>query len=373
MSQPPGSTLLVERDQQLETLVGAAERGGGVVLVTGDAGAGKTSLLTAFRDRLDHRYRFRMGRCDPLSTPIPLAPLYEMLPTLPPAVSDELGSDGRRERVFRELFAALDSEPNVLVIDDAHWADQATVDLLRFLGRRIAATSALLVCAYRSGEVDRRHPLRVFLGELGVQAHRIEVPPLSFPAVAALTSDSGLDPHRVYSLTGGNPFLVTEMLADPAGELPASVADAVAARAATLPESAWQVLDAVALSPEGLELDLLEQLQAGAVQDADRGVAAGLLQIDGVRVRARHELVRRALEARFPPPGGWRCTAGCWSCWRRGPRAPPGWLPSPITPSRAATPVWQFGTRCRQPSGPGRWEPTGRRGLTWPTPCAFGR
>ena len=293
--------MLVERDQQLETLLSAAERGGRVVLVTGEAGAGKTSLLTAFREQLDHRHRFRMGRCDPLSTPVPFAPLYEMLPTLPAALREELGSGGQRERVFRELFGELASEPNVLVIDDAHWADQATVDLLRFLGRRISDTPALLVCSYRTGEVDRSHPLRVFLGELGVQAHRVDLPPLTFPAVAALSRRRGLDARRIYALTGGNPFLVTELLNDREGELPASIADAVAARAATLPDSAWQVLDAIALSPEGLELDLLEQLQRGAVQDTDRAVAVGLLRVDGVRVRARHELVRLALEANVPP------------------------------------------------------------------------
>lgn len=294
---------LVERDQQLTDLIEAASSPHGrVVFVAGEAGSGKTTLLRAFATRLDHRHRFRMGRCEPLSTPAPLGPLYEMLPTFPQSITDAVGGRSQHQaKLFGAVFEELASEPGVMVIDDAHFADEATIDMVRYLGRRIEDTPTVLVCAYRPGEIDRSHPLRAVVGELGDRSLKIELGPLSIAGVRALAAGTDLDPIEVYRATGGNALFVTQMLAHPETDLPATIADAVIARAQSLPPTAWDVLDTVALAPDGLSLDVVEAFETGPGDDLDRAVAVGLLEVEDGRVRCRHDLIRKALESHVPP------------------------------------------------------------------------
>jgi DNA-binding CsgD family transcriptional regulator len=301
--QRPAGPLLVERDEEiaiLESLLEATARGGQVAVVTGDAGTGKTSLLDVLRDRARGTAVVRSGRCDALTTAAPFGPLYDMRLTLPPQVVEPL-HDGRRELLFAAMVEELRRTRTVLVIDDLHWADEATVDLLRYLARRIEDTRALIVCAYRAGEVDRRHPLRALLGELGARATRIELATLTVDGVRRLTGDRDVDPVALYAMTGGNPFFVTQMLAEPGRILPATVEDAVIARTRTLPDSAWEILDLVGIAPEGLPVAILPQVSPQAEVDADAGCRLELLTIENGRLRARHELIRLALGASVPP------------------------------------------------------------------------
>jgi len=131
---------VLERDLQLDTLVEAVDglvRGHGrVALIGAEAGAGKSTLLRAFAERLPGNVQFRLGRCDDLSTPASFAPLWDMAPTLPGAVTDALGAGGR-SALFAALRDELASSPSVLAVDDLQWADEATIDLVRHLGRRI--------------------------------------------------------------------------------------------------------------------------------------------------------------------------------------------------------------------------------------------
>lgn len=291
----------MERDEQLQALLAASAGSGRAVFLSGEAGSGKTSLILALRDRLDHRHRFRMGRCEPLSPPVPLGPVYEMLPSFPAGLDELLAAGGRRHELFVMIHEELASERGVFVVDDAHVADDATIELIRYLGRRIEDTPTLLVCAHRSAEVDRSHPLRAVLGELADQALRIELPTLTVAGVTELTEGTGVDPVEVYALTGGNPLYVSQMLANPGERLPPTAADAILAQAQRLPARAWDVLDAVALSPDGLPLDIAAEMSDDAVGAVDRAVALGLLEMDGVRVRCRHALIGLALEENVPP------------------------------------------------------------------------
>ncbi len=295
---------LVEREEELArlgTLLDAAADGGRVLFVSGAAGTGKSTLLSAVRDEARPGVVVRCGRCDPTSTPAPFAPLYEMLPTLPEAVAEALHAGARRELVFSGLLEELRDTPSVLAVDDVHWADEATIDLLRYLGRRIGETRAALVCTYRDEEVDRSHPLQALLGELGPGAERMQLRALTVDGVARLADGTLLDPLKVYAASGGNPFFVTQMLAHPDVELPPTVEDAILARARTLSATAWTVLEAVGLSPDGIPLAVLERLSPTAELDADAAVGLGLLAVEGPRVRARHELIRLALDATVPP------------------------------------------------------------------------
>jgi predicted ATPase len=133
--------------------------------------------------------------------------------------------------------AALDDlqrgrPPALLVIEDAHWADEATLDFLRFIGRRIVRLPALLVITFRDDETGPTHPLRRVTGELpsGV-TRRVRLRPLSPVAVKTLAREAGRAESELHAITGGNPFFVTELLAagDEEGEVPVTVRDAVLA------------------------------------------------------------------------------------------------------------------------------------------------
>src|SRR5262249_25509800 len=150
------------------------------------------------------------------------------------------------------VFAALRDElgsvqPAIVVLEDLHWADEATLDLFRLLGRRIETFDALVVATYRDDELDRRHPLRIVVGELATTAgiRRIELPALTHAAVAELAAPIGVDADELYEKTGGNPFFVTEVLATGMHDVPPTVRDAVLARAARLGPDARGLLEAV--------------------------------------------------------------------------------------------------------------------------------
>ena len=194
------------------------------------------------------------------------------------------------------------------MVEDAHWADVATIDLIAMLGRRAVDLPLLLVVTYREDEVGAGHPLRQALGNLATTsgATWIGLEPLSIDAVRQLAEPRGASADDVYALTGGNPFFVTEALAAPPGSLSTSVRLAVLARASRLSPSARQVLDAAAVVPGRIEGWLLEGLCEAAPDDVDECLAAGVLLAEGGDVVFRHELARRAIEHEIP-----RCAPAC--------------------------------------------------------------
>ena len=291
---------LVERELFLERLddcLAAARAGSGrLVLVAGEAGAGKTSLARRFAEDLPRGVRVLWGACDPLSTPRPLAPFRDMEPVAPLL-------EGRRARY--ELLTALLDElrlPTVMVAEDVHWADEATLDALRFLGRRVTGVRSLVLATYREDEVGPGHPLRAVLGDLATTAGcaRLHVPPLSTAGVRTLAAGHALDPERLHRVTGGNPFYVSEVLAAPGWTVPASVSDAVLARAARLPDGARALVDVVSLAPGGLEPEIAVLLADADAAALDEAVERGVLLAGGPRLTFRHELARLAVEAAVP-------------------------------------------------------------------------
>jgi DNA-binding CsgD family transcriptional regulator len=292
---------LIERGGYLaalgEHLAGAAAGRGRLVLVGGEAGIGKTSLVETFAGEQDGSARVVRAACDGLFTPQPLAPLFEL--------ADQLGLavDGPRPEVFAATLEALRPGPTIAVLEDVHWADEATLDLLRFLGRRLDRTATLLIATYRDDELARRHPLRVVLGDVGAE-RRISLAPLSEAGVRALAAGSEVNPGELYRLTGGNPFFATEVLAAGVPGVPESVRDAVLARAARLGEAGRNVLDAAAVIGGRVELALLEAVVGEPPRALDECLAAGVLQAEGTGVSFRHELARRAVEEALEPVAG---------------------------------------------------------------------
>jgi predicted ATPase len=113
----------------------------------------------------------------------------------------------------------------ILVVEDVHWADAATLDALRVLGRRVDGTRGLVIATYRDDEVESGHPLRTVLGGLASApgVSRLRVPRLSLEAVEELAAPIGADAAAIHALTGGNPFFVTEILAVGSPSLPETV------------------------------------------------------------------------------------------------------------------------------------------------------
>jgi DNA-binding CsgD family transcriptional regulator/tetratricopeptide (TPR) repeat protein len=291
---------LVERDEQLESLTRLLEdartSGGRVALVGGEAGAGKTSLARAFVAAAPAGVRVLWGVCDALSTPRPLAPFRDM---------DELAPLLERSVSRQELLSELLGELNVssvMVVEDAHWIDEATLDVLRFVGRRIERSRSLVLVTYRDDELGQAHGLRVLLGDLATAPGcvRVPVPPLSRAGVAALAAGSAVAPDRLHRVTGGNAFYVTEVLAAPGWTVPATVSDAVLARVSRLTPEARALLELVSLAPGGLEPEIVGQLLPDAEESLDECSSSGVLLASAELATFRNELARLAVEGAIP-------------------------------------------------------------------------
>jgi DNA-binding CsgD family transcriptional regulator/tetratricopeptide (TPR) repeat protein len=291
---------LLERDALVDALREAARLAaageGRVVVVEGESGIGKTSVLRAIANQPSLGARVLWGACDALTTPRPLGPLVDMARRGARATADRLAQGAPTYDVFDAFLADLGT-PTVAIMEDLHWADEATLDLLRFVGRRIAATPSLLLGSVRDDEVGPDHPLRAVLGDLATSGMiRVRVEPLSAEGVRKLAVGHAVDADELHQATGGNPFYVTEVLAAPASAVPPSVRDAVLTRAGRLPTGARDLLELVSVEPGPMDRRLLRRLgvEDRAVDDA---VRAAVLVDDGRGLRFRHELARLSIEA----------------------------------------------------------------------------
>ena len=292
---------LLERDEPLAMLHRlrgeAVSEGGRLVFVEGEAGIGKSSLLRAFREAVPDSSTTLLGACDPLSTPRPLGALLDVAAELGPAFDACLRAGAARDTMLATLFAALARRDRelILMIEDLHWADEATLDALRFIGRRIDGTRCLVVGTFRDDEVGRQHPLRVVVGDLATSAavSRIALSGLSVAAVNELAAGTDLHPADLHRQTGGNPFYVTEVVAGAPARIPATVRDAVLARVARLTQPAVAALEAAAVIGPTIEPSLLAAVVAEP--PAEEIIAKGLLQADGRVYAFRHELARQAI------------------------------------------------------------------------------
>ena len=300
-----GTDELLERDDALaqltETLNEARIGLGRVVLVGGEAGAGKTSLVGAFCSRLDsRRTRVLAGACDALSTPRPLGPLLDVAAESN-ALAEVLAGAVQPSEVFAVLREELAEQPTVLVIEDLHWGDEATFDVLRLLSRRMDVPS-IVVCTYRDDAIHRDHPMRVLLGDLATSltVERLALEPLSAAAVGRLAAGYDVDPADLYSRTGGNAFFVTQVLAAGEAGVPATVRDTVLARTSGLSEQALEVIETVALALPRAEPWLLDAVLHDGTRHIDECIATGLVAADADTVAFRHELARSAVDAAIP-------------------------------------------------------------------------
>lgn len=304
----------------------AAAGEGRMVLLGGEAGIGKTTLVERFLREVRTATpapRASVFSCDCVTMPGPLGPLFEIAQALGPEVERLLAEEAPRDRLFRAVFAALargtlapgsgsgsgqgpgGGGAHVLVGEDAHWSDEASLDLVRFLGRRIGNLPLLFVVTYRDDELGPYHPLRRVIGDLATApaVRRMTLAPLSPGSVAELARGSGVDPAALHARTGGNPFFVTEVLAAGVPEVPDTVRDAVLARASRLTPEARAVLDAASVIGESVDPALLEAVIGGPIADAiEECLAIGTLRPAERTVAFRHGITRMAIRETISPP-----------------------------------------------------------------------
>lgn len=338
------STVIVGRDADLAALRDAFKRARGdeptTVLVGGEAGVGKTRLVDEFRQHaVDEGARVLIGQCLELGEEgLPFAPFAaalrdllrrdgpgaftgheldfaRLVPELGPA-GPERQFDANRGYLFElvgGLFWRLAAErPLVLIIEDLHWADRSTRDLIAFLIRSARTAQALLVCTYRSDELHRGHPLRPFLAELdrarGVE--RVDLDRLDRDGTAQILADLlGQEPRpaavdNIHDRAQGNPFFIEELAAcgDPAvcADLPDTLRDLLLARVDRLPEPAQRVLRIAAAGGTRIAHELLAEVADvpdTELEEALRAAVAAQLVVadpDG-GYEFRHALVREAV------------------------------------------------------------------------------
>lgn len=297
---------LLEREGQFKALdaaLKAAKEGQGcVALVAGEAGIGKSSLVQSFVKDRGRQWRILEGACDSLFTPRPLGPLHDIAARTGGKLQELLERRSDRGTVFSACLGELGSQATILIIEDIHWADEATLDLIKYLGRRVRQIACLIILTYRDDELAADHPLRQVLGDLGTSGslRRVPVEGLSLEAVGELARGKNVAVDELYRLTNGNPFFVTEVLAVER-MIPETVRDAVLARAARLTGAGRSLLEVAATIGFRGEAWLLAKIANTADGGLEDCLGRGMLRAEGNGYAFRHELARQTIvEATLP-------------------------------------------------------------------------
>lgn len=300
---------ILERGDELRQIAQAARDAaaglGSVVLVSGEAGIGKSSLVAGTRSQLSPESRLLVGHCDDLATARPLGPFRDLSDSVGVELTTALASATDREALLRALWAELNwtRHATVLAIEDIHWADHATLDVLRYLVRRIEQLPVVLMLTYRDDEVPRDHPLRQLLGLAAASARtrRLPLERLSAEAVAQLCTGAALDASGVFTVTAGNPYYVTEVLAAGTSDpVPLTVVDAVLAKVHTLDPASRVAVEQLSVLPAAAERWLVEELLPDGISSVAVAEERGLLSAGSHGVAFRHELTRRAIADALP-------------------------------------------------------------------------
>ena len=299
--------MLIERENSLQMLRAASLQAnsgqGSIVIVSGEAGIGKTTLLQEFGRNIQGNTKILWGGCEPLFTARPLGPLHDMAYSIDESIRTLFEQGAAQDRLFPAVLNALQSmrHSSILIFEDVHWADNATLDFIKYIGRRIALLGVNLVLSLRSDEVGNNHPLSQVLGDLPSNlTARIELQPLSPEGVSEMAKAIGRSSSGLHQITAGNPFFVTELLAqseNTQSRIPASVRDAVWARISRLSSKQRKILELVSISPGSIELTLVKAVLGTDVElGVQRCTEQGILQLEELgQIRFRHELARLAM------------------------------------------------------------------------------
>jgi DNA-binding CsgD family transcriptional regulator/tetratricopeptide (TPR) repeat protein len=300
--------MLLERQTALDKLHQAYQLAtsqcGRTVLISGEAGIGKTSLVREFTRQLGDDCRIFQGGCEALFAPRPLGPLFDIADTIGGHLAELLEAGAEAHKVYSAFLGLLNSgdlDGSVFVIEDVHWADDATLDFLKYLGRRIDRSNCLLLVTYRDDEIGPEHPLKYVIGDLPRDVTvRLQLSALSEDAIAELVDGDRSRAKEILSVTDGNPFLVGELVSAGIDRVPVNVIDAILSKASRLGDDARQLMNLVSVVPGRCELAILEAAFPNALELIDECAAQGLLVADAGFAAFRHEIARLAAEDALP-------------------------------------------------------------------------
>ena len=299
---------LIERDGFLRSLETTFERvtngEGHCVLLSGEAGIGKTSLIKTFYKEKKSNCKIYQGTCDALFTPRPLAPIYDIIWQIQKDTKENELYNVDRALLFNQLFHGLEQQKKsvIIIIEDIHWADEATLDFIKFFARRIGRIHCLFILSYRDNEILDYHPLRNVLGQLPSDSlTRLQLQPLSRQAVEKMAEERGYKGEDVFSISGGNPFYVTEILASYSPGVPENIKDAILSvyhKQENGTKNAWEMCSVI---PEGLEINRFAKIKSTWDVEMDHCFALQIIVVKKDRVVFKHELYRRTIEGSLSP------------------------------------------------------------------------
>jgi len=300
---------LVERAAYLNALSEQYQRvvdgTGHTVFLGGEAGVGKTSLVNHFINHIPNKTAVYTGACDSLFTPRPLGPLYDIAAQMGQSLLDLLRHEKDRALIFTSFLQALSASdgPVVLVFEDIHWADEATIDFIKFLARRITRIRCLFLLTYREEEVNFYIPLKALFGELPPGMFtKLSIQRLSREAVDQLAKAKGYDSgDRVYALTAGNPFYVTEILASYSMGIPEKVKDAILTVFHANEETTQALWELLSIMPAGIDFKRAEQVDAQFPKGIEQCLQKGIIINRNGFLFFKHELYRLTIEASMTP------------------------------------------------------------------------
>lgn len=274
------------------------------VFITGEAGIGKSALVREFLKQVEKVSTQYIGACDLLFTPRPLAPLYDIASQMKSGLYEKMSSISSRSELFLEFAQALTNEdkPVIVVFEDIHWADEATLDFIKFFSRRISRSRCLFILTWRDDDVYGQHPLRNVLGHLIPGTYtRVQLAPLSEEAVGQLSEKRGYDAKEVYKISGGNPFYVNEILANYSPGIPDNIKDSVLVIYEYISEetrSTWQLMSVIT---EGIEFQRFAGLDEYYLDSIANCMAKKILIVKNGKLFFKHELYRRTIEESLSP------------------------------------------------------------------------
>lgn len=292
---------LLERERYIrelnDTFTNLIGGDGCVIIVSGEAGIGKTSLVEAFINKLKDKAGILWGACDALFTPRPLGPLYDIAAQLNNGLLNLLDTNAERTTIFTRFLQNLqESElPNILIMEDIHWADESTLDLIKFLGRRTGIINSLFIITYRDDEIGAEHPLRFVLGDItSKKLKKFKLTGLTEKTVNELANLHGIE--NLFQITGGNPFLITELLSNKNEGIPSTIKDSVITRISRLSKEAREFVEFVSIIPTRAEKRLITEVIPIKPEITEECFNSGILRFENDTISFRHELSRMAVE-----------------------------------------------------------------------------
>ncbi len=292
---------LLERESYFKDLEDTFNKlpdsGGSVVLVYGEAGIGKTTLIESFVHRVEDIANILWGTCDALFTPRPLGPLYDIASQLKNGFLNLLNSQPSRPVIFSKFLENLQAneKPNIVILEDVHWADESTLDLIKFLGRRANLINSLLIITYRDDEINRDHPLRLVLGDLPAKnLSKYKLQALSEKTVNGLGQTYGI--QNLFKITGGNPFLISELLSNRDEKIPSTIQDSILTKISRLSNKARELVELVCIIPTRAEKWLIDEILPADSELLEESLNSGILLLEDEAISFKHELSRMAIE-----------------------------------------------------------------------------